>query len=88
MEARIAALQLEFESRETDTLDLIARLEAEETQLARVLALHADPKLVALEETFGRLGDIRPPVVYTGFVTPAPAPDGRPRSRGRLGSGW
>ena len=47
--------------------------------------VHADPKLVALEETFGRLGEIRVPVVYTGFVTPAPAPDGRPRIRSRLG---
>jgi predicted glycosyltransferase len=47
--------------------------------------VHADPKLVPLEETFGRLGDIRVPVVYTGFVTPAPAPDGRLRIRGRLG---
>ena len=47
--------------------------------------VHADPKLVAFEETFGRLADIRPPVVYTGFVTPAPAPNGRPRIRGWLG---
>jgi predicted glycosyltransferase len=47
--------------------------------------VHADPKLVTLEETFGRLGDIRVPVVYTGFVTPAPAPDGRQRIRDRLG---
>ena len=62
---------------------------------ARVVALlnrhfdavlvHADPKLVTLEETFGRLGEIRPPVVYTGFITPAAAPDGRGRIRGRLG---
>jgi predicted glycosyltransferase len=47
--------------------------------------VHADPKLVTLDETFGRRGDIRPPVVYTGFITPAPAPDGRRRIRGRLG---
>jgi predicted glycosyltransferase len=49
--------------------------------------VHADPKLVVLEETFGRLGDIRPPVVYTGFITPAPASDDRRKIRHRLGLG-
>ncbi len=34
--------------------------------------VHADPALVRLDETFSRVADIRPPVIYTGFVTPAP----------------
>jgi predicted glycosyltransferase len=33
--------------------------------------VHADPAVVRLEETFGRTGDIRIPIVYTGFVAPA-----------------
>ena len=32
------------------------------------LLVHADPAVVRLEETFGQLGSIRIPVVYTGFV--------------------
>jgi len=38
------------------------------------LLVHADPKLVRLEETFPASGKIRIPVRYTGYVTPAPAP--------------
>jgi predicted glycosyltransferase len=62
-----------------------ARVVAELNRHFDAVLVHADPKLVALEETFGRLREIRVPVVYTGFVTPAPAPDGRPRIRSRLG---
>ena len=47
--------------------------------------VHADPRLVRLEETFGRLREIAVPLVYTGFITPAPAPDDRRRLRGTLG---
>lgn len=32
------------------------------------LLVHADPRVVRLEETFGQLAAIRIPVVYTGFV--------------------
>ena len=32
------------------------------------LMVHADPRVVGLEETFGQLAAIRIPVVYTGFV--------------------
>ena len=33
-----------------------------------LLLLHADPRVVSLDETFTRLDDIRIPVEYTGFV--------------------
>lgn len=47
--------------------------------------VHTDPKLVAFGETFGRLADIRIPVVDTGFVSPRPPPDARCRIRTRMG---
>lgn len=47
--------------------------------------VHTDPKLVAFEETFGRLADIRIPVVATGFISPRPPPDARSRTRARMG---
>ena len=47
--------------------------------------VHADPRLVLLEETFSRLGEIRIPLVYTGFITPRPAADARQRIRSQLG---
>ncbi len=47
--------------------------------------VHADPKLVRLEETFSRCHEIAVPLIYTGFVTPGPAPDARPRRRAELG---
>lgn len=33
------------------------------------LLIHADPTVITLDETFGRLSDIRVPLYYTGFVT-------------------
>lgn len=50
-----------------------------------LVLVHADPKLQALDETFSRLGDIRPPLAYTGFVTPRPAPGSGPALRAQLG---
>jgi predicted glycosyltransferase len=47
--------------------------------------IHADPKLVRLEETFSRLGEIRIPLTYTGFITPMPPADARERIRSELG---
>ncbi|MGE5258797.1 MAG: glycosyltransferase family protein [Hyphomicrobiales bacterium] len=47
--------------------------------------VHADPRLVRLEETFSRLGEIRIPLAYTGFITPMPAADARQRIRSQLG---
>jgi predicted glycosyltransferase len=47
--------------------------------------VHADPRLVRLEDTFGRLREIAVPLVYTGFITPKPAPDARRRLRTALG---
>mgnify|MGYP001032691306 FL=1 len=47
--------------------------------------IHTDPRLVALQETFGRLADIRIPVVSTGFIAPRPPPEARSRVRSRLG---
>jgi predicted glycosyltransferase len=47
--------------------------------------VHTDPTLVAFEETFGRLADIRIPVVSTGFISPRPPPGARSRIRARMG---
>jgi predicted glycosyltransferase len=47
--------------------------------------IHADPRLVRLEETFGRLKEVAVPLIYTGFITPAPAADARQRLRTALG---
>lgn len=49
--------------------------------------VHADPRVIRLEETFGRVRDIAPPVVHTGFVTPRPPADARGRIRAALGLG-
>ena len=43
------------------------------------LWIHADPRLVRLDETFSRVKAISVPVVYTGFITPKPPPDARSR---------
>jgi predicted glycosyltransferase len=51
------------------------------------LLIHADPKLIRLEETFSRVGDLETEIVYTGFVTPRPAPGARERVRRLLGVG-
>lgn len=37
-----------------------------------LLLVHADPRLQRLEETFPRAAELRPPLVYTGFVAPPP----------------
>jgi len=51
------------------------------------LFIHADQKLVRLEETFGRTGDIMIPTVYTGYVARREIipPDERRRFREALG---
>jgi len=49
------------------------------------LLIHADPNLVKLDETFGRMNEIEVPVVYTGFVATKPLPDARSRIREMLG---
>ncbi len=51
----------------------------------RAVLVHTDPRIVPFEETFGRLADIRIPVVTTGFVSPRPAPGDRLRVRARMG---
>jgi predicted glycosyltransferase len=47
--------------------------------------VHADPRLVRLEETFSRIQEIAIPLTYTGFITPMPAADARQRLRSALG---
>jgi predicted glycosyltransferase len=43
-------------------------------QWFQALLVHADPRVVRLETTFGRLAEIRIPVIYTGFVSAADRP--------------
>ena len=48
------------------------------------LLVHSDPRVMQLDETFRRVKDIAVPIVYTGFVTPKPAPEARIRHRTAL----
>jgi len=75
--------------------DILVEKDAPDKHEARAVALlnryfeavliHADPKLVRFEETFSRCQAIAVPLIYTGFVTPGPAPDARQRQRAELG---
>jgi predicted glycosyltransferase len=49
------------------------------------LLVHADPEVLKLNETFSRMADIAIPVVYTGFVSPAPQSGGGVAIRKHLG---
>lgn len=49
------------------------------------LMVHADPNYIKIDETFSRIKDINIPIVYTGFVTPSPAPGADNRLRHQLG---
>lgn len=50
-----------------------------------MLLVHSDPTLMKLDETFARMEEISVPVVYTGFVTPKPAPAAGLAIRRQLG---
>ena len=52
-----------------------------------LLLIHSDDQLLALNETFGRMNEIRIPVEYTGFVTPKADPAAGSRLRRELGIG-
>jgi len=47
--------------------------------------VHADPRIVRLDETFLRFDQIVIPVVYTGFVAPKPSAHARRKFRKKLG---
>jgi predicted glycosyltransferase len=49
------------------------------------LLVHADPKLVRLDETFSLIEEVRIPIHYTGFISPEPAPEARQGLRQKLG---
>jgi len=63
------------EKRAVDTLN----------QFFDALLVHADPAVVRLESTFGAVEELRVPIHYTGFVTPAPSADARHRVRSQIG---
>ena len=48
------------------------------------LLVHADPALVKLEETFGKIDELMTTIHYTGFISPRPTPDARAALRGML----
>jgi predicted glycosyltransferase len=50
-----------------------------------LLLIHSDERLLPLEETFGRTGEIRVPMRYTGFVAARPEPGKGPALRRELG---
>ena len=62
-----------------------ARVVASLNRYFDALLVHADPALLKLDETFGRVNAITVPVVYTGFVTPAPPAGAREKLRRKLG---
>ena len=49
------------------------------------LLVHADPRVVILDRTFGPIGQLEVPIHYTGFITPKPRGDARAKIRTRLG---
>ena len=63
-----------YESRVVDTLN----------RYFDALLIHADPNLVTLDRTFSRIGDIKIPVVYTGYITPGPPNESRSELREQL----
>jgi predicted glycosyltransferase len=63
-----------------------------ETRVVKILnsyfdavLVHADPKLIKLEETFDHFDEIAIPVHYTGYIAAKPAPNAGKRIRKRLG---
>lgn len=48
------------------------------------LLIHADPKFIRLEQTFGRIDEIAVPIHYTGFITPIPSTGCRTQIRSML----
>jgi predicted glycosyltransferase len=49
------------------------------------LLIHSDERLLRLDETFSRVGDIQVPVVYTGFITQQTDPAAGGKLRRELG---
>ena len=49
------------------------------------LLVHADPAWLRLDQTFGRVPDLKAPLIYTGFVAERVPRDARRRMRARLG---
>ena len=49
------------------------------------LLVHADPRVVSLDRTFGPIEQLEVPLHYTGFITPKPAINSRVRIRAGLG---
>jgi predicted glycosyltransferase len=54
-------------------------------RLFDLLLIHADPRLLSLDETFSRTGEIACSVRYTGYVAATPALDARDLKRRDLG---
>ncbi|MBW2429656.1 MAG: glycosyl transferase [Deltaproteobacteria bacterium] len=46
--------------------------------------VHSDPNLIKIEETFFRLGEIRIPLFYTGYIAKMPPVNARQQIRSRL----
>jgi predicted glycosyltransferase len=51
------------------------------------LLVHADPRLVTLDSTFGPIEELEVPIHYTGFITPRPRLTARSKIRSELGLG-
>lgn len=49
--------------------------------------IHADPSLVAIDQTFTRIHDLQVPIVYTGYIAARPPPEAGRSLRKQLGIG-
>lgn len=49
------------------------------------LLIHSDQNLVSLEQTFGKMNQLKVEIHYTGFISPKPAPDARQKIRRTCG---
>jgi predicted glycosyltransferase len=68
----------------TDTAAYEARV-LKQLERFDALLVHGDPEVIHLDETFGAVDQIHIPLVYTGYVTPRPAPHDRAEERRRMG---
>jgi predicted glycosyltransferase len=52
-----------------------------------LVMVHSDPTLFKIDETFSRIEEIAVPIVYTGYIAPAPQPNARRRIRRQMNLG-
>ncbi|KPJ77455.1 MAG: hypothetical protein AMJ54_08105 [Deltaproteobacteria bacterium SG8_13] len=69
----------------SDPADYEARVVKTLNRYFDALLIHADPSLVTIDLTFSRVRDLKPPIVYTGYIAARPPPDAGRSFRKKLG---